>query len=115
MFQFPAFAFSHYIFNIVGSPIRTSADYQSFAFPRSFSQLTTSFVASESLGIPRTPLFASFFLSPNILNASCILFIMLSLLVNELFDMFGLQLIENQNNHSVIFGIRTRSETELPN
>ena len=31
-----------------------------FAPPRSFSQLTTSFVDSESLGIHHTPLFASF-------------------------------------------------------
>ena len=30
------------------------------ADPRSFSQLTTSFFASESLGIPHTPLFTSF-------------------------------------------------------
>ena len=59
MFQFPGFAFSQQVFNLLGCPIRTSADQSSFASPRSFSQLTTSFVASESLGIPRTPLFAS--------------------------------------------------------
>jgi hypothetical protein len=47
------------VFNLEGSPIRTSTDQRSFATPHSFSQLTTSFVVSESLGIPHTPLFAS--------------------------------------------------------
>ena len=61
MFQFPGlplFAQFH-VFNMEGFPIRTSTDQHSFAVPRSFSQLTTSFVVSESLGIPRTPLVAS--------------------------------------------------------
>ena len=49
-----------HVFNMAGCPIRTSADQCSFAAPRSFSQLTTSFVASESLGIHHAPLFASF-------------------------------------------------------
>ena len=40
-----------------GSPIRISTDLQSFASPRSFSQLTTSFFASCCLGIPRMPFF----------------------------------------------------------
>src|SRR5690606_22050335 len=47
----------YYIFNIVGCPIRISADQFVCANPRSFSQLITSFIASESLGIPHTPLF----------------------------------------------------------
>ena len=42
-----------------GFPIQTSADQFVFANPRSFSQLITSFFASESLGIPHTPLFTS--------------------------------------------------------
>ena len=42
-----------------GCPIRTSADQFPFANPRSFSQLTASFFASESLGI-RHSLFCSF-------------------------------------------------------
>ena len=46
----------YYIFNIVGCPIRISADQFVCANPRSFSQLITSFFASESLGIPHTPL-----------------------------------------------------------
>ena len=42
-------------FRAAGSPIRTPADLRPFAPPRGFSQLVTSFVASESQGIPRTP------------------------------------------------------------
>ena len=49
-----------YRFTITGCPIRTSTDQSSFAAPRSFSQLTTSFVASVSPGIHHTPLFASY-------------------------------------------------------
>ena len=44
----------------MGCPIRTLTDLSSFATPRDFSQLTTSFVVSESQGIPRTLLFASY-------------------------------------------------------
>ena len=40
----------------LGCPIRKSADQESFAPPRSLSQLITSFFASESQGILRTPL-----------------------------------------------------------
>ena len=59
MFQFPAFA--HGIRRVsghclTGCPIRISADQVVCADPRSFSQLITSFVASESLGIHRLPL-----------------------------------------------------------
>ena len=59
MFQFSGFALlsEYYVFNIVGCPIRISADQFVCADPRSFSQLITSFFASESLGIPHTPLF----------------------------------------------------------
>ena len=56
--------------HVLGCPIRTSADQGIFAPPRSFSQLITSFFASESLGILRTPLLTSlFFLA---LSYSCI-------------------------------------------
>ena len=48
----------YYIFNIVGCPIRISTDHSVCATPHSFSQLITSFFASESLGIPHTPLFS---------------------------------------------------------
>ena len=56
MFQFSGFAHlsMYYVFNIVGCPIRISTDQFVCANPRSFSQLITSFFASESLGIPRT-------------------------------------------------------------
>ena len=62
MFQFSGFAHLsvYYVFNIVGCPIRISTDQSVCACPRSFSQLITSFFASESLGIPHTPLFTSF-------------------------------------------------------
>jgi hypothetical protein len=45
----------------VGCPIRTSTDQIVLANPRSFSQLITSFFASESLGIPRAPLITYFY------------------------------------------------------
>ena len=66
MFQFPAFA---PLFAVSGSlptgcPIRISAGLSAFAARRSFSQLITSFFASESLGILHTPLsFRYFFLT----------------------------------------------------
>lgn len=68
MFQFSGFACltTYYIFNIVGCPIRISTDQFVCANPRSFSQLITSFIASESLGIPHTLLFSLlYFLSFN--------------------------------------------------
>ena len=59
----------YYIFNIVGCPIGISTDQFVCADPRSFSQLITSFIASESLGIPHTPLFSLlYFLSFNEFN-----------------------------------------------
>ena len=56
-------AFSH-----PGCPIRMSADQCLFAAPRSFSQLTTSFLAVRSLGILRSLFFASFFFSYSLLS-----------------------------------------------
>ena len=50
--------FGYLVFNQVGCPIRKSADYKTFASPRSLSQLITSFFASECQGIHHTPLFA---------------------------------------------------------
>ena len=43
-------------FRMTGCPIRRSADQRSFAPPRGFSQLITSFIASESQGIRHAPL-----------------------------------------------------------
>ena len=61
MFQFPAFA-PNKIWSMDfihgGCPIRTSPDQFLFADPRSFSQLTTSFLAFRSLGILRSLLFS---------------------------------------------------------
>ena len=42
---------------VSGCPIRIPADQLVFANPRSFSQLITSFIAFQSLGIPHVPLF----------------------------------------------------------
>eukprot|EP01009_Symbiontida_sp_KSa7_P003207 NODE_1781_length_546_cov_96.561368_g1441_i0.p1 GENE.NODE_1781_length_546_cov_96.561368_g1441_i0~~NODE_1781_length_546_cov_96.561368_g1441_i0.p1 ORF type:complete len:64 (+),score=3.80 NODE_1781_length_546_cov_96.561368_g1441_i0:337-528(+) len=57
MFQFSGFAHLSvcYAFSIAGCPIQVSADQSVCARPRSFSQLITPFIASESLGIPHTP------------------------------------------------------------
>ena len=69
MFQFPGFAPFYKRrwsprFTWWGCPIRTSADHLVCANPRSFSQLIASFIASESLGIPRVPLITSLVLCP---------------------------------------------------
>ena len=45
---------------VTGCPIRISADRFVFANPRGFSQLITSFIAFQSLGIPHVPLFTFF-------------------------------------------------------
>ena len=61
MFQFPGLAClaAWRAFRTPGCPIRRCTDLSIFAAPRAFSQLITSFFASESLGIPRTPLSTS--------------------------------------------------------
>ena len=60
MFQFTRLASSfkggYYRFTIVGCPIRTSGDRRFGASSPGFSQLSTSFIASESLTIHPTPL-----------------------------------------------------------
>ena len=66
MFQFPAFAsMNPWMTGSLppGCPIRISAGQRVFAPRRSFSQLITSFFASESPGIPHTPLVTLLFLS----------------------------------------------------
>ena len=59
MFQFRGLASvaGCQVFYLTGCPIQKSPDQILFADPRSFSQLSTSFFASKSLGIPHTPLF----------------------------------------------------------
>lgn len=44
------------VFNRMGCPIRKPTDQSPLAAPRGLSQLDTSFFASESQGIPHTPL-----------------------------------------------------------
>ena len=51
-----------YTFSILGFPIRKSTDQVMFANPRGLSQLITSFIASESQGIPRIPFLTFFYL-----------------------------------------------------
>ena len=48
--------FRRLAFNQSGFPIRKSWDQKIFASTPSLSQLITSFIASESQGIPRVPL-----------------------------------------------------------
>jgi hypothetical protein len=56
MFQFPEFATYSYVFTVrlLGFPIRKSSDQSLLAAPRSLSQLSTSFIASDCLGIHHT-------------------------------------------------------------
>ena len=62
MFQFPTFASltGWQAFSLPGCPIRISRDQGLFAPPPGFSQLITSFVASESQGIRHVPFLAFF-------------------------------------------------------
>ena len=59
MFQFRGLASvaGWQAFCLPGCPIQKSSDRILFANPRGLSQLTTSFVASKSLGIPHTPFY----------------------------------------------------------
>src|SRR6202000_3035155 len=67
------FAFMHPFFKWIGFPIQKSADQFIFADPRSLSQLITSFIASESQGIPRVP-FLTFFYHCRLLPGTVCLF-----------------------------------------
>ena len=62
MFQFRGLAHLTMcqVFYLTGCPIQKSPDQILFANPRSFSQLTTSFFASKSLGIPIRPYLLSY-------------------------------------------------------
>ena len=62
MFQFSGFAHLTVCQAscLTGFPIRKFADQFVFANPRNLSQLTTSFLASKSPGIPQAPLFTFF-------------------------------------------------------
>ena len=75
------------IFNRLGFPIRKSADQFIFADPRGLSQLITSFIASESQGIPRVPFLTFFyytaFCSVCMLFDSCCVFRFIRSLVHS--------------------------------
>ena len=76
---------------MLGCPIRISTDQFVCANPRSFSQLITSFIASESLGIPHTPLlsllyFLSLYYFCSLEDYYFNLVSLLSQYVNELFQ-----------------------------
>jgi hypothetical protein len=65
MFQFTPLAATHLCIQCeanwlsqLGCPIRIPPDLRLLAAPRSFSQLSTSFIASRCLGIHRAPLVA---------------------------------------------------------
>ncbi len=82
-----------HIFNVQGCPIRTSMDLRSFATPHSFSQLTTSFVVSESQGIHHTPLFASYsYVFSN--HISLYSFLLLLSLLSCFYSLFFSQLVK---------------------
>src|ERR1700742_5071701 len=72
MFQFSTFALLQSVFNRLGFPIRKSADQFIFADPRGLSQLITSFIASESQGIPRVPFLTFFYLCRLLLGTVCL-------------------------------------------
>ena len=78
MFQFPGFASPTKlrrwpVCNRPGCPIRKSADQWPFAPTRGLSQLVTSFIACESLGIRRTPFLAFSYLRLPVKAASVFL------------------------------------------
>ena len=66
----------HPFFKWIGFPIRKSADHFIFADPRGLSQLITSFIASESQGIPRVP-FLTFFYTLRLLPAMVCLWLVI--------------------------------------
>src|SRR5476651_158877 len=63
----------HPFFKWIGFPIRKSADQFIFADPRGLSQLITSFIASESQGIPRVPFLTFFYHCRLLLGTVCFL------------------------------------------
>src|ERR1700760_4124659 len=72
MFQFSTFALLQSVFNRLGFPIRKSPDQFIFADPRCLSQLITSFIASESQGIPRVPFLSFFYHCRLLLGTVCL-------------------------------------------
>ena len=87
MFQFGGFASiaGYLVFNQVGCPIQTFADHWLFAPPHNFSQLITSFFASESLGILHAPLLTFFLHVVIVLFSSSFCVVSMSMNVLTLF------------------------------
>ena len=82
MFQFPAFASilnGYRSFKPVGCPIRKSRDQWSFAPTPGLSQLITSFIACESLGIRHTP-FSTFARTELVIKRARLIYFQLFLL-----------------------------------
>ena len=90
-------------FSLASSLIRISTDHRSFAAPRGFSQLTTSFLASWCLGIHRTPLI----ISP---NARILLFQRRSSLKLPRFTSLPLFLTLSKTLISIEFGFRQHAK-----
>src|SRR5690606_10072876 len=111
----------YYVFNIVGCPIRISADQFVCANPRSFSQLITSFIASESLGIPHTPLFCLLyflnivFTNSILMNKTCAFyFVCISLYLNMSMNFILLsQSVENKGVEPLTSCVQGRRSSQL--
>ena len=103
-----------------GCPIRKSPDQWLFAPPRSLSQLITSFLASESQGIPHALLvtfsnfhsFFSFFAAPRTFARRCACQACFCQYVNELSSPFG-DRGYRENQFSTTY-IRTRMNQQIP-
>ena len=125
MFQFSGFAHLsvYYVFNIVGCPIQVFTDQFVCADPRNFSQLITPFIASESQGIPHTPLFCLLYFVHDAMNRVCTRIVMnhntcsfyflyfLSQYVNEL--LFLAKLVENIGVEPMTSCVQGRRSSQL--
>ena len=113
MFQFPAFAyrFAVYQLALMGCPIRRSAGRRIFAPLRSFSQLITSFFASESLGIHLSPFFTSV-LSHLSMGAGYILALLVSC-PNMSMSFCSCELVENNGFEPLTLCLQSRCSSQL--
>ena len=116
MFQFSGFAHLsvYYVFNIVGCPIQVFTDRIVCANPRNFSQLITPFIASESLGIPHTPLFCllyyycAYYYAQSVLS-TLLLFSYLNMSMNG----FPLGIVENIGVEPMTSCVQGRRSSQL--
>ena len=114
MFQFPAFAyrFAVYQLALMGCPIRRSAGQGIFAPYRSFSQLITSFFASESLGIHLSPLFTSVFSLIYEMRAGYILALLVSCPIMSM-CFCSCELVENNGFEPLTLCLQSRCSSQL--